>query len=181
MQVTEIRPMSFEQGTAVFVAKARNALCWPIGASRTSIVNGAIVTVQGAPAFFEDSLWSTRLHDYAEGMIMNNLFSDPEGWSLVPSCLPPEVREIWGRLTTEGKRKAALGLVGGQSGLEVVGSLPVDGVLLRSDEPAAKVSPSAPAPSCPVCGLTVEGESDPVKAASALLTHQRLVHPSWQG
>lgn len=169
------KPMTFVGGKAVFFSKNKQCVCWPIGAPKQIVVNGDLVTTSGAPAHFENHLWRTDLKDYAAGMVKSPHLGDPHGIEVDPSCLPLPVLKMWKGLTIDEKRAVCLALINSMDPDEAV----------KNIEPRYETEQDeAAVPNtyiCPVCNLSIEGETDPARANAALLTHQRIVHPDWAG
>ena len=172
--------MTFKHGTASFISKARNGMCWPLGSERRHVIDGEVVGGGGPPAMFDNHRWNTNEPSYAAGMVKQGFFMHPDGYFLDPSCLPDEAMDVWPSLDTRGKTLLALELINGKDPAGAVAELPVPHE--KTPKKQATLPPVEPL-KCPVagCGIVIEGETDPKVGAAALLVHQRLVHPGWQG
>jgi len=171
------KEMSFRGGTAVFFAKAKQGVCWPLGSERRVLIDGELIGGGGTPAYFQDHLWATDSDRLAAGMVKQNHFMDPEGYVLDPACLPLEAQSVWPSLDRKGRQKLALALINGVDPSEAVSALPAP----IPAKVSADTAPKTETISCPVCDLKVEDEPDAGKARAAILVHQRLMHPNWQG
>lgn len=169
--------MTFREGKAVFFAKARNGMCYPLGSEKKHVIDGEVVGGGGGPAYFEDHIWSTSLPAYAAGMINQAHFMDPEGYIIDPRCLPVEALRVWPTLDRRSKRLLCLGLINGKDPAEVVKSLPKQA---SAPPPEPEAAPAILVCPVPGCGQTVEGTADAAVGRAALLTHQRLMHPGWK-
>lgn len=172
-------PMSFEGGSASFVAKHRQASIWPSGSTRTMMVDNQPVHRPEPYVEFNDHKFATTDKYTVRGLVMESSFLDPQGYFLDVLCLPKELRAPWGRFPSDVKRKVCLALIDGRTAAEILASLSPEVAAIPA--PAEVVPAEPPVYECPVpgCGIRVEGEPDEAKARYALFEHQRLVHPEW--
>lgn len=177
----EVQKMTFNEGRAAFVSRFREFVCYPVGNPRTMIVDGQVISIPGPATRFIANRWACDDAGAAAGMIRADLFCDQDGFVLDFGCLPDPVAKIWAGLTTPQKRTVALALVNSVDPEEAAAKIPKD--VLKAQEPAMQVQGSAQEFVCPVpgCNLKIEGVVDPLKAKTDLMTHQRIVHPGWQG
>lgn len=177
-QFTLPQGMTFIGGVARFFATHKQRVCWPLPNEAHLTPDGKLIQRPTAPAFFTDHLWSTTDPAYAAGMVTQDHFTDPDCFTLDPSCLPDQARQVWPTLDRKGKQQLCLALINSVDPAEAIANLP------RTQAPpaAADVAAEPEIVRCPVpgCGLVVSGEADPGKARAALLVHQRLVHPEWE-
>ncbi len=91
-----------------------------------------------------------------------------------------ELLKVWGELSIAGKRLACLALINGESADAAVDAC-AGHFATKPQKKADSDGVAVYACAVPGCGIKIEGESDPIRAKTALLTHQRLMHPDWQG
>jgi hypothetical protein len=170
--------MTFLLGRAAFFAKAREGVIYPLGSQKVHVIDGQVVGGGGTTAYFKEHRWSTDVPEYAAGMVTQPHFMDIEGYVLDPSCLPSECLKVWPALDRKGKQQLCLSLINGDDPSEAAVSVAEHVVPV---EPPVE-EPARESFACPVgCGVSVDGETDPIKARTAILTHVRLVHPNWEG